>query len=228
MDYYRKAIDRDPAFTLAYVGIGQNYVGLSALSLRPPASVLPKAKAALQKARELDDSLAEVHLLAASLAYWYDFDWEEAEKGLQKTLELNPGFAEAHSYYAWFCLAMNRFDESVREIKLAQELDPLKPLFYAMSVGLHRAVGRYDEAVQDFHRAIELDPNIGLAYFHLGCVYFDKGMMKEAVSNFLKARELITGGGWAEAKLGVIHALRGEKEKAQQILEELVERKKDA
>jgi len=226
LDYYRKAIDKDPTFALAYVGIGYAYVALSALSLRPPASVLLKAKAALKKAQELDDSLAEVHFLAAGLAYWYDYDWKEAEKGFQKTFELNPGFAEAHSQYPWFLLAMNRFDEAVREIKLAQELDPLKPLFYAMSVGIHRMVGKHDEAIQEFHRAIELDPDIGLAYFHLGCVYLDKGMMKEAVSTLKKSIELVTGSGWAEAKLGVIHSLQGEKEKAQQILDELVERKK--
>ncbi len=227
LDYYRKAIDRDPTFALAYVGIGHTYVGLSALSLRPPASVLPKAKAALKKARELDDSLAEVHALAAALAYWYDFDWEEAEKGFQKTFELNPGYAMSHAQYAWFNLAMNRFDKAVREIKLAQELDPLLPLFYAMSVGLHRMVGKHDEATQEFHRAIELDPDIGLAYFHLGCVYLDKVMMEEAVSILKKSIELVTGSGWAEAKLGVIHVLQGEKEKAQQILDELVERKKN-
>jgi serine/threonine protein kinase/Tfp pilus assembly protein PilF len=227
LEYYRKAIDRDPTFALSYVGIGSAYVGLSALSLRPPADVLPKAKAALKKAQELDDSLAEVHALAASLAYWYDFDWKEAEKGFQKTFELNPGFAKAHSQYAWFLLAMHRFDEAVREIKLAQELDPLWPFYYAMSVGLHRIVGKYDEAVQEFHRAIELDPDLGLAYFHLGCVYLDKGMMEEAVSTLKKSIELVTGSGWAEAKLGIIHVLQGEKEKADQILDALVERKKE-
>jgi serine/threonine protein kinase/lipopolysaccharide biosynthesis regulator YciM len=228
LNYYRKAIDRDPTFALAYVGIGSAYVGLSALSLRPPADVLPKAKAALKKAQELDDSLAEVHFLAAALAYWYDFDWKAAETGFQKTFELNPGLAEAHSQYPWFLLAMNRFDEAIKEIKLAQELDPLKPLFYAMSVGIHRTVGKYDEAIREFHRAIELDPDIGLAYFHLGCVYFDKGMMEEAASTFGKSMELVTGSGWAEAKLGIIHVMHGEKEKAIQILEELVERKKKA
>ena len=227
LEYYRKAIERDPTFALAYVGIGMAYVGLSALSLRPPADVLPKAKAALIKAQELDDSLAEVHALAASLAYWYDFDWKEAEKGFQKTFELNPGFAKAHSQYAWFLLAMHRFDEAIREIKLAQELDPLWPFYYAMSVGLHRIVGKYDEAIQEFHKATELDPDLGLAHFHLGCVYLDKGMMEEAVSMLKKSIELVTGSGWAEAKLGIIHVLQGEKEKANQILDELVERKKE-
>ncbi len=226
MEYYRKAIDRDPTFALAYVGIGFAFGSLSQLSLRLPASEMPKAKAALQKAQELDDSLAEVHALAASLAYSYDWDWEAAEKSFKMTFELNPGYAMGHAQYAWFSLAMNRFDETLREIKLAQQLDPLLPLFYAMSVGLHRVVGKYDEAIQDFHRAIELDPNIGLAYFHLGCVYLDKGMMEEATSSFQKAGELVTGGGWAEAKLGIIYLFQGEKEKAQQILEELVERKK--
>lgn len=227
LDYYRKAIDRDPTFTLAYVGIGNTYYALSALSLRPPASVMPKAKAALKKALELDDSLAEAHALAAALAYFYDWDWKAAEKSYQRTFELNPGYAMAHAQYAWFLLAMNRFDEAIREIKLAQELDALLPLFYAMSVGIHRAVGKYDEAIQEFHKAIELDPDIGLAYFHLGCAYLDKNMMEEAISTFQKARELVTGLGWAEAKLGVIHALQGEKEKASQILDELVERKKN-
>jgi serine/threonine protein kinase/Tfp pilus assembly protein PilF len=227
LDYFRKAIDRDPTFTLAYVGIGLAYVGLSALSLRPPADVLPKAKAALRKAREIDDSLAEVQALAASLAYWYDFDWKAAETGFQKTFKLNPGFAKAHSQYAWFLLAVDRFDEAVREIKLAQELDPLLPFYYAMSVGLHRIIGKYDEAIQEFHRAIELDPDIGLAYFHLGCVYLDKGMMEEAMSTLEKSIELVTGSGWAEAKLGVIHVIQGEKEKAKQILDELIERKKN-
>jgi TolB-like protein/Tfp pilus assembly protein PilF len=227
LDYYRKAIDRDPTFTLAYAGIGFAYVALSALSLSPPASVLPKAKAALKKAVELDDSLAEVHGLAASLAYWYDFDWKETEKGYQRTFELYPGYAEAHSQYSWFLLAMNRFDEAIREMKLAQELDPLRPVFYAMSVGLHRIVGKYDEAIREFHRAIELDPDIGLAYFHLGCVYIDKGMLDEAVSTLKKSIELVTGSGWAEAGLGGIYASQGEKEKASQILDELVERKKN-
>ena len=227
LDYYRKAIDRDPTFALAYIGIGIAYIGLSALSLCPPADVLPKAKAALKKAQELDDSLAEVHFLAAGLAYWYDFDWKETEKCFQKTFELNPGSAEAHSQYAWFLLAMNRFDESIEEIKLAQKLDPLWPFYYAMSVGLHRIVGKYDEAIREFHRAIELDPNIGLAYFHLGCVYLDKGMMEEAMSTLEKSIELVTGSGWAETKLGVIHVMQGEKEKASQILNELIERKKN-
>ncbi len=198
LDYYRKAIDRDPTFALAYVGIGNTYHTLSVMSLRSPASVMPKAKAALKKALELDDSLAEAHALAAALALFYDWDWKAAEKSYQRTFELNPGYAMAHAQYAWFLLSMNKFDEAVKEIKLAQELDTLLPLFYAMSVGLHRAIGKYDEAIQEFHKAIELDPDIGLAYFHLGCVYLDKNMMGEAISTFQTARELGTGLGWAE------------------------------
>ncbi len=225
-DYYRKAIDKDPTFALAYVGIGFTYYALGALSLRPSASAMPKAKTALKKALELDDSLAEAYALTATLALMYDWDWEAAEKNFKRTFELNPGYPMAHAQYAWFLLAMNRFDEAVRETKLAQELDPLLPLFYAMSVGILRAVGKYDEAKQEFHRAIELDPNIGLAYFHLGCAYLDQGMMEEALSTFQRARELATGSGWAEAKLGVIYAIQGEKKKANQILDELVGKKK--
>ncbi len=225
INYFKKAIDRDPTFTLAYIGIAFTYGALGLLSIDPPAVVMPKAKAALEKALKLDESLAEVQAQSAFLAFWYDWDWKTAENSFLKAIELNPSYAIAHAQYSWFLLAMNRFDEAFREIKTAQELDPLLPLFYAMSVGIHRAVGKDDEAIIEFSKAIELDPNIGLAYFHLGTVYLDKGEIEKAFSAFQKSRELITGSGWAEAKLGHIYVLRGEKQKAQQLLNEMIEKK---
>jgi len=226
IDYFQKAIDKDPSFTLAYVGIGFTYGALGALSIYPPASVMPKAKAVLKKAQELDASMAEVQAHTAFIAFWYDWDWKLAEKSYQKSFELNPGYAMGHAQYAWFLLAMNRFDEAVREIKRAQELDPLLPLFYAMSVGIHRKVGEYDEAIEEFNKAVELDPDIGLAYFHLGTVYLDRGMTEKAISTFLKSKELVTGSGWAEGKLGSIYVLKGENEKAEQFLHEMIEKKR--
>lgn len=225
INYFKKAIDRDPTFTLAYIGIAFTYGALGLLSIDSPTVVMPKAKAALEKALKLDESLAEVQAQSAFLAFWYDWDWKTAENSFLKAIELNPSYAIAHAQYSWFLLAMNRFDEAFREIKAAQELDPLLPLFYAMSVGIHGAVGKDDEAIIEFSKAIELDPNIGLAYFHLGTVYLDKGEIEKAFSAFQKSRELITGSGWAEAKLGHIYVLRGEKQKAQQLLNEMIEKK---
>jgi len=226
LEYFREALDKDPALASAHAGVAYVYGAMSSLDLAPPKEMMPKAKAAIQKALQLDENLAEAHALAAMIAYYYEWDWDAAERSFNRTFALNPGHSWAHAWSGWFCVAMNRFDEAIREIKLAQNVDPLMPLFYAFSVGIHVAAGKYDEALDEFRKATELDPNIGLAYFHAGWVYMQKGALDTAVSMFWKSKELGVSPGWAEATIALIHIKRGEKEKAVQILDELVELKK--
>lgn len=226
MDYFREALDKDPALASAHAGVAIVYGAMSSLDLASPKEMMPKAKAAIQKALQLDENLAEAHALAAMIAYYYEWDWDAAERSFNRTFALNPGHSWAHAWSGWFCVAMNRFDEAVREIKLAQNVDPLMPLFYAFSVGIHVAGGKYDEAIDEFRKATELEPNIGLAYFHVGWVYMHKGELDTAVSMFQKSKELGVSPGWAEGMIALIHIKRGEKEKAVQILDELVELRK--
>jgi non-specific serine/threonine protein kinase len=160
------------------------------------------------------------------VAFWHEWDWDKTEEYYKRTFSLNPNHSFAHAWYAWYCLAMKRFDEAIVEIKKAQELDPLMPIFYAMSVGIHARADRYEEAIDDFHRAIELDPNIGLAYYHVGTAHIRMGKLEEAKSSFTRSLELTIYTGWAEAWLGVIYNLEGKKERAEKILSELLERKK--
>jgi len=226
LEYFREALDKDPALASAHAGVAYVYGAMSSLDLALPKEMMPKAKAAAQKALQLDENLAEAHALAAMLAYYYEWDWDAAERSFNHTFALNPGHSWAHAWRGWFCVAMNRYDEAIREIKLAQNLDPLMPLFYAFSVGIHVAAGKFDEAIDEFRKATELDPNIGLAYFHVGFVYMHKGELDTAVSIFRKSKELGVSPGWAEFNIALIHIRRGEKEKAVQILDELVELKK--
>lgn len=226
LQYFREAIDKDPNFALPYTGVATVFLALGIFSLLPTKEILPKAKAVLDKALELDDTLAEAHATAASMAFWFEWDWKAAENHFKKALVLNPGMALSRAWYGWYQLAMGRFDEAISEIKKAQELDPLMPLFYAQGTGIHLTVGKLDEAMDQFYKAIELDPNFGLAYFHVGRVYFLKGMMEEAISAFQKSLGLVPYSGWAECYLGMIYHLQGEKEKAENLLEELIERKK--
>jgi adenylate cyclase len=228
LKYFREALDRDPGLASAHAGIAMVYGAMSSLDLALPKETMLKAKAALQKALQLDENLAEIHALTAMIAYYYEWDWDAAERSFSRTFSLNPGHSWAHAWNGWFCVAMNRFDEAVREIKLAQKVDPLMPIFYAFSVGIHVAAGKYDEAIDEFRRATELEPNIGLAYFHLGCAYMYKGELDTAVSKFQKSRELGVSPGWAEGMIGIIYTKRGEKEKAVQILDELVELREQA
>jgi TolB-like protein/Tfp pilus assembly protein PilF/predicted Ser/Thr protein kinase len=225
LDCFSAAIGIDPDFAPAYVGTAHTYGAFGVLAFSAPAGMWTKAKTALEKALELDDELAEAHAVAALIAFYYDWDWVAAERSYRRTFSLNPGIASAHAHYAWHCLARGRFDEAVREIKLAQNLDPLMPLFYAFSTGIHGAIGRPDEAIEEFQRAVELDPNMGLAYFHAGTAYSQNRLMDKAISAFQKSRELAAYSGWAEGQLGIVYLTIGQREKAEAILEELLEKK---
>jgi len=225
LNFFHAAADQDPNFAPAYAGMANVFGGLGIMNLAPPAEMWPKAKAAVQKALSLDENLAEAHAVAAALAFWYEWDWDAAGRSFDRVLTLNPGDAMSHGSRGWFCLNRKRFDESIREVKKALELDPLMPLYYGWSVGLHWSVGRPDEALQEFARAMEIDPNLGLAYFHGGVANYRKGLLDVAVDMLEKGKRLFAPPGWAEAMLGLIYMRKGDREKAARILEETIENK---
>ena len=226
LQFFRAATDKDPNFAAAYAGMADVFGALGIMNLAPPGELWPKAKAALRQALALDEDLAEAHRGAASLAFWFEWDWEAAGRSFDRVLTLNPGDAMSHGQRAWFLVNRRRFDEAVREIKIALELDPLMPLFYAWSVGVHWSVGRAGEAILEFAKALEIDPNNGLAYFHGGVAYFLEGRLDEAIDVFERGRKLFAPPGWIEAMLGLIHLRKGDREKAERILEETIESKK--
>ncbi|MGB7295487.1 MAG: protein kinase [Candidatus Aminicenantales bacterium] len=228
LDYFRKAIDRDPNFALAYAGMATVYANLGIMSLAPPVEVLPKAEAAFEKALELDSRLAEAHFYTAYNALYYGWDWETAERSFRRALSINPGNATTHAIFAWQCVARRRFEEAVKEIKLALNLDPLMPLFYAFSVGVHWSVGRLDDAISEFQKAVEMDSNSGLAYFHVGVAYFLKREAEKAIAALQKSKELVVYSGWADQWLGLIHISKGDSEKAERILDDMLAQKKRA
>ncbi|MEW5901406.1 MAG: protein kinase, partial [Acidobacteriota bacterium] len=225
LNFFRAACDMDPNFALAHAGTASVFGGLGIMNLAPPPEMWPKAKAALEKALSLDENSAEAHAVAAALAFWYEWDWDAAGRSFDRVLSLNPGDAMSHGMRGWFYLNRGRFDEAIWEIKLALNLDPLMPLYYAWSVGLHVAVGKPDEALQEFAKALEIDPNLGLAYFHAGLAYYRKGLLDEALDTFEKGKKLVVFPGWVEGMLGFIYLRKGDREKAARILEEMIENK---
>jgi len=224
--FFRDAVAKDPAFALAHAGMGTVYANLGIMNLSPPAQVLPKAKASLKRALELDPDLAEAQLGAASLAFWFEWDWDEAERSLERALALNPGNATAHGLHAWLCLHQGRFDDAIRDIDEALSLDPLMPIFYAWSVALRTASGRLDEALAEFARAVELDPRLGLAYFHAGVAYLKMNLLDEAARALERGKELVVFPGWAEGLLGLVRLKQGDTEGASRILQEMLEARK--
>ncbi len=226
LDFFRAAIDKDPGFAQAYAGMAFVFGALGIMNLAQPSEMWPKAKAAIQKALSLDGDLAEAHAVAATMAFWYEWDWDAAGRSFDRVLSLNPGDAMSHGTRGWFLMNRRRFDESIREIKKALELDPLMPLYYGWSVGLHWSASRPDEALLEFAKAMEIDPNLGLAYFHAGVAYYQKGLLDEAVEALEKGQKLFAPPGWADGMLGLIAIKKGDREKARRILREVVESKK--
>jgi tetratricopeptide (TPR) repeat protein len=124
IQYFEEAIEIDPTYALAYSGLADSYSILGMYFL-PPGEAFPKARAAAMKALEIDDTLAEAH---ASLAYattFHFWDFSEAEKEYQRSIELNPAYALAHHWYGDYLSAIGRHDEAIAESRRALELDPL-------------------------------------------------------------------------------------------------------
>jgi TolB-like protein len=132
IEYFQQAIEMDPTYALAYVGLADSYASLAYYLINPlpPREVMPKAKAAAMKSLEIDETLAEGHASLGAIKTYYDWDWPGAESEFQHALQLNPGYALAHYWYGVFLTAMERFEEGFAELRWAQELDPLSPIIH--------------------------------------------------------------------------------------------------
>jgi eukaryotic-like serine/threonine-protein kinase len=223
--FYHQALARDPGFAKAWVGIGYVYAMLANLNFAPPSEAWPRVKEAMEKARLLDEQLPEAHALAATVSFSYEWDWAAAGANFERVLALNPGNAFTHGEYAWYLMSRRQFEEGLREIRLAINLDPLMPLFYGWSVALHAVAGHGDEAIADFERSLELDPTFGLSYFHAGVAYYRLQQFDKAVETLEAGRRIAAHPGWAEALLAIISLARGDREGARQRVQEMIEQK---
>jgi serine/threonine-protein kinase len=215
--FFRKALDRDPNYAPAYAGIARVFASKANMSFAPATEMWPKAKAALDKALSLDQDLAEAHALVAAMAFYFEWDWPEAEASFCRCLALNPGNAFARGIYAWFLLSRRRFEEAVREVRQAVALDPLMPLFHAWAVGIPAAAGMPDEALREFARAVEIDPGNGLAYFHAGIAHMQKGQFDWSIEALEQAGRLGISPEWTERNIGVAYRKKGDLDKARKV-----------
>jgi TolB-like protein/DNA-binding winged helix-turn-helix (wHTH) protein/Flp pilus assembly protein TadD len=185
--YYQQAIERDPKFALAYVGMADLQITLVGDNQTAYQEVKSKIAANLAKALELDSELAQARNLLAEVKYQFDFDWVEAEKEFKKAIELNPNVASIHLAYGWYLMSLGRFKEATREMERAQELDP-------HSMVINRSRGRllyfmhdFDQAIQHFQRIAEAEPQVPINHWVLAEAYEQKGMYAEAVEEHARA-----------------------------------------
>jgi serine/threonine protein kinase/Tfp pilus assembly protein PilF len=226
-DYFQQAIEKDPLYSPAYAGLADYYSVLPFYTSALPDEVFPKAKAAVSKALELDDSLAEAHASLAYILTYYDWNWADAEREFQRALALNPNDATVHHRYSRYLSSLGRIDDALSEIRKAQELDPLSPVIKA-NVGVIYYFGRqYDLAIVQLRKVLDEHPDFSVAHWGMGLVYEQKGMSPEAIAELEKADAIGKHRSTNTlASLGHAYAIAGQKSKAQQILSELEARSK--
>jgi TolB-like protein len=181
LQYFELALEKDPDYALAYVGIAHVWGGRQQQGLVPYSEAAPRAKAALLKALELDDTLPEVHHILAGIRAWVDWDWEGAETAYLRAFQLNPNYPDPRAYYSHFLLIMRRPEEAMAQIERALELDPFNALFRAMYAMDLNFVRRYDDAIALLRETLRTAPNDWTALSTLRSAYHHKGMYEEAL-----------------------------------------------
>ncbi|MBA3321311.1 MAG: tetratricopeptide repeat protein [Pyrinomonadaceae bacterium] len=221
IDFFNSSIERDPTYALAYTGLADAYSLLGKSDGLAPREAFPRAEAAARKALEIDDQLAEAHASLAGVEYLYDWNWQKAEVSFKRAIELNPHYATAHHWYGCLLVSLERFDEAVREMKSAQELDPLSPIINA-AVALPCLYSRqYDHAIKQYRKTLDFEPNFIPAHWGLGLAYAQLGLYEEAIAEHQKAVGPTGAHTWRAALLAATYAVAGQREKARQVLDEL-------
>lgn len=223
--YFEKAMVEDPDYALAYAGIALCRNILWYYSLLPPHEIVPRWKAAVDRALEIDGGLSEARLSLANIYFLYDWRWDDAEREYRKAIALNPNSADAHQSYALFLTARERIDEAISEARKAIELDPLSLLINLHVGWVFWNGSREDDALEQVRRLIEIEPGFNGAYWLLGSVHLAKGLHEEAIEAYEKSLTL-GGNQIVLADLGATYGIFGRRDDALRVLGDLLEMRK--
>jgi len=224
--YFKQAIEEDPKYAQAYSGLADTYALLGdwQYAVMTAKEASPKAKVAAIKALELDSSLGEAHNSLAFVLDGFDWDFDSAGKEFQRAIELNPGYATAHHWYAWHLSLLGRFDEAIVEMRKAENLDPLSLIINADLAELLGLAHSYDESIRQSRKTIEMDPNFALAHNQLAQAYLQKHMYDEAVAEFQEAVKLSGDSPTCIANLARAYVASGRRSEAVNLLGDLKKR----
>jgi eukaryotic-like serine/threonine-protein kinase len=226
LDYYAEAIEEDPQYALAHVGAAFAYVvlgmGFGAGALKPEEAYA-KAKAAVQRALTIDDTLGEAHSVLAVVRFVADLEWDDAEREFHRALELNPGSADSYAGFGLMLSSLERYDEAIAMRRRAQDLDPLAPIPSSdLATTLLRA-GRIDDARRESQRLLDIEPDHPLAHSTLGWSYMLSGRYDVGLAELDRAAKLSSENTMFLAQLGQAYALAGRTKDARRMLRRLEE-----
>jgi tetratricopeptide (TPR) repeat protein len=219
--HFERALDRDPNYAMAYLGLADSYVLLGFYTALPPEEAFPRGKAAALRALELDPKLSEARPAIAYVAMYHEWDWPGAERQFKACIRQSPGYATGHQWYGNFLALMGRADESISEFSKAVALDPLSPIKCG-ALGWGYYFGRrYDEAIAQCRRALELDPDLAVTHLWLGLASAEGGQLEQALIGYEEGVRLSRGEPVGLAFLAHGLALAGRAQEARRRLAEL-------
>jgi serine/threonine-protein kinase len=229
--YFKEAEEKDPSFALAYSGLADSYALLGDIGVVPPVEEMPKAKAAAQRAVDIDPTLAEGYTSRAFVKLAFDWDWTGARDDFQKAISLNPRYPTAHQWFASYLAQMGKFDLAQREIEQAQQLDPLSPIISSNAGFYSYLQGHHDEAVKQYQKTLSMDPQFWVAHHYLGLAYTQQGQHTKAIDELRLLLKCPGSGPLPEgsvendpevaASLGFVYARAGQDAQASAILSRL-------
>lgn len=223
IEYYKKAIDLDPNYALAYQGLALAYRSAPAYGSLSPQEAFPKSREAAQKALSIDPGLSTAYVSLASIKATYDWDFPGAEAEYKQAIRLVPNNSEAHYSYGNFLIAMGRTDEGLVELRNALQIDPISQNIQTNIGWAMYIAGDYDGAANQIRQVISRDPTFARAYMNLGEVLQEQGKFDESIAAFQKARDL-SKDPLADMALGHVYAVSGRRAEAQRVAADLEEK----
>ncbi len=225
-EFFNQAIAKDPGYALAYVGLADTYGASATNSWIPSKEGYLKSKAAVRKALEIDDTLAQAHTTLGAMNMFSDLDWEAAEREYKRAIELNPNYELTYELYSYLLSALGRPDEAIAMAQRGLELDPLSALLSEDVAGAYYSARQYDQAIKQIQKTLEIEPNRPGEHIHLGNVYEQKGMYEEAIAEYQKAISVSERTSNILGFLGHAYAASGKRNEAVKILNEMKEMSK--
>lgn len=221
VEHFRRAIDLDPSFALAYAALADAYTTLGYLSHDSPAATFPVARPYALKAIELDPSLSQAHASLAYIRFYFDWDWAGASEAFRRAIELNPNDPIAHQWHAVYLLAAGRPDDAMHEIRIAQRLDPLS-LAINTDVGFHHYHnGRYAEAIAQLQSVLGMKGDFGLAHLWLARSYLEIGRFDQSLASTASAEAAAPEWPVLMAARGYTLGVMGRTDKARAVRDEM-------
>ena len=222
IEYFDRAIVRDPTFALAYANLAMVYTELAEAGAMAPEVAYARAGEAAGHALRLDPELGAAHCTMAHVKMVRDLDWSGAEQSFKRALELSPSSDDTYDLYGRLCAGLGRYDDAIALQRRARELDPLAHRMDAVTTLLR--AGRYDQAVREAEAAVELEPGYDRARATLGWGYFLSGRQADGVAELERAVSQSPGNTMWRGQLGQAYAMAGNATKAREILRQLEER----